>query len=179
MKRIKDFIYNFSDIFITLLVIALASGVILWRVQLIMGYSENIKTADTDKKIDIDFSDVDLTIDPDPEYDPSNPGEKDPADEPHPGEIDIENLVINENFTAYKSVYVSIPAGASFDKAVRLLASAFDELSAEQYATLYSLLWNRGVALGADTKIQIDTFAIEQGTNIDDMMNIICRGQLF
>lgn len=173
MRKIRDFIYNISDIFITLLVIALAAGVIFWRVQVIMGYSA--KAADSGNKpvIDIDFSNVDLNPIPAPNTPDGN--EQEGGNEDTPKTIDIKNLVIDESFKAYKTVYVSIPAGSSYDKAIRLLASAFEDLSNDQYAELYNQLWHAGISLDADTRIQIDTFTIPEGTDLEGMIRIICR----
>ena len=40
MKYIKDFFYNLSDLFIILLILAIAGGLIYWRVNIIMDYPE-------------------------------------------------------------------------------------------------------------------------------------------
>ena len=40
MKYIKDFFYNLSDLFIILLILAVAGGLIYWRVNVIMDYPE-------------------------------------------------------------------------------------------------------------------------------------------
>lgn len=192
MKRIKDFVYNFSDIFITLLVIAVAGAIIFWRVQIIMGYSSVTGPSKPSTDIDIDFSDIDLNVDPDPEYssghkddekeDPDKDEKEDPEgreEQSGPAASDISGLVVDRSFTAYKTVYVSIPLGATFENAVRRLASAFDDLNNEQYAALFNCLWERGTELGAEYMIQIDTFTIPEGTGIDEMLNIVCRNQLF
>ncbi|MBO4235660.1 MAG: hypothetical protein J5928_04380 [Firmicutes bacterium] len=40
MKYIKDFFYNLSDLFIIILILAIAGGLIYWRVGIIMDYPE-------------------------------------------------------------------------------------------------------------------------------------------
>ena len=79
MKKIKDFIYNFSDIFTAILVLALAGGIIVWRVQVIMGYSEMMAAEKKETQIDIDFADVDLDPIDKPDY---TDGEEEPVEEP-------------------------------------------------------------------------------------------------
>lgn len=40
MKHIRDFLYNWNDIFLAFLIIVLAGGLIFWRVGIIMEYPE-------------------------------------------------------------------------------------------------------------------------------------------
>lgn len=40
MKRIRDFLYNWNDIFLAFLIIVLAGALIFWRVSIIMDYPE-------------------------------------------------------------------------------------------------------------------------------------------
>ncbi len=42
MKRIKDFIYNASDILVASLILVVAIGVIIWRMQVILDYPAHI-----------------------------------------------------------------------------------------------------------------------------------------
>ncbi len=62
--KIKDFLYNFNDALVVLLIVALAGGIVVWRVDEIMAYPEYLarqqRTADS-RAEDIDFSGIDLT----------------------------------------------------------------------------------------------------------------------
>ncbi len=167
MKRIRDFIYNFSDIFTTLLILAIAGGIIFWRVQVIMGYSELVAANTPKTEIDIDFSDVDLTPTDAPQFsDGDNTGEENKEEDNTPA------VVIDENYKSTKSVAVAIPAGSDYSQAIRFVASAYG-FSDDDYFTFYNLLWNKGVAMGADYYIQIGTFTIPAGSTMEDMLNII------
>ena len=165
MKKIRDFIYNFSDIFTAVLVLALAAGIIFWRVQVIMGYSKLVAEEKPATEIDIDFSDVDLTPIDKPDYTEGEPAED---EEPEPE----APLVIDENFKSAKQVAVAIPAGASYSEAIRYVASAYG-FSDDDYFTFYNLLWNKGISMGADYRIQIGTFTIPAGSTLEQIIKII------
>ena len=167
MKKIRDFIYDFSDIFTTLIILAIAGAIIFWRVQVIMGYS-NMKTASEPKtEIDIDFSDVDLDPIEKPEIEETeNTGEE--GEQPE----EVQAAVIDENYKSTKQVAVAIPAGAGYSEAIRYVASAYG-FSDDDYFTFYNLLWNKGIAMGADYRIQIGTFTIPAGSSLEDMIKII------
>lgn len=172
MRKIRDFIYNFSDIFTTLLILAIAGTIIFWRVQIIMGYSELVAKEQSETNIDIDFTDVDLTPIDKPDYtegDPQQQGENvDGTDEPQ----EEVPEVIDENYKSKKQVAVAIPAGAGYSEAIRYVASAYG-FSDDDYFTFYNLLWNKGIDMGADYRIQIGTFTIPTGSSLEDMIKII------
>ena len=172
MRKIRDFIYNFSDIFTTLLILAIAGTIIFWRVQIIMGYSELVAKEQPETNIDIDFTDVDLTPIDKPDYtegDPQQQGENvDGTDEPQ----EEVPEVIDENYKSKKQVAVAIPAGAGYSEAIRYVASAYG-FSDDDYFTFYNLLWNKGIDMGADYRIQIGTFTIPAGSSLEDMIKII------
>ena len=41
MNRIKDFFHNVNDIILAIVIIAAAAGIIYWRVNIIMDYTES------------------------------------------------------------------------------------------------------------------------------------------
>jgi len=74
MKKIKDFIYDYNDVLIALLIVCAAGLIIFWRVNAVLDYSNYLTSKEDVKQIDIDFSGVDLTqeevdnqVDPEPE----------------------------------------------------------------------------------------------------------------
>ena len=113
--------------------------------------------------IDIDFSDVDLTPIEKPDY----------TDEEDENVVAVEEpVVIDENYRSTKQVAVAIPAGAGYSEAIRYVASAYG-FSDDDYFTFYNLLWNKGVEMGADYRIQIGTFTIPVGSSLEDMIKLI------
>ena len=169
MRKIRDFIYNFSDIFTTLLILAIAGGIIFWRVQVIMGYSDLVAKEKNETTIDIDFSDVDLTPIEKPDFsegDPQIPEENQTGEQQEPA------ITIDENFVSPKQVAVAIPAGSGYSQAIRFVAEAYG-FSDDDYFVFYQLLWDKGIALGADTYIQIGTFTIPAGTSLEGIIRII------
>ena len=167
MKKIRDFIYDFSDIFTTLIILAIAGAIIFWRVQVIMGYS-NMKTASEPKtEIDIDFSDVDLNPIEKPEIEETeNTGEE--GEQPE----EVQAAVIDENYKSTKQVAVAIPPGTGYSEAIRYVSSAYN-FSDDDYFTFYNLLWNKGRDMGVEQRIQIGTFTIPAGSSLEDMIKII------
>lgn len=169
MKKIRDFIYDFSDIFTTLLVIAIAGSIIFWRVQVIMGYSKTVEDKNP-TEIDIDFSDVDLTPieETDDDYiqgDVPQEGGEEVAPEP-------PKLVIDENFKSTKQVAVAINYGDGYTTAIRRVAQAY-EFTDDDYFVFYNLLWDKGIAMGADYCIMPGTFTIPAGSSLEDIIRTI------
>ena len=72
-KRIRDFIYDINDIFVALIILALAAGVIYWRSSSIVEYPKYLaEQSHTNTSADIDFSDIDLEPEHvDPNYNPN------------------------------------------------------------------------------------------------------------
>lgn len=60
MKKLKDIIYDYNDVLVALLIVAVAAGVIYWRVNVVMAYPKYAEAHGEQQEIDIDFSDVDL-----------------------------------------------------------------------------------------------------------------------
>ncbi|MBR0308272.1 MAG: hypothetical protein IJH92_05215 [Mogibacterium sp.] len=47
MRHIRNFIHNISDIVLAIIVIAIAAGIIFWRMQIILEYPETAVTDQT------------------------------------------------------------------------------------------------------------------------------------
>ena len=70
MKRLKDFIYDYNDVLVALLIVVVAGFIIFWRVNVVMNYAEYAGGTPI-KQIDINFADIDLNPeDVDPETNP-------------------------------------------------------------------------------------------------------------
>ena len=61
MKKIKDFFYDYNDVLVSILIVLVAAVVLFWRVNVVMNYAEYAETG-TVKHLDIDFSNIDLTL---------------------------------------------------------------------------------------------------------------------
>jgi len=59
MKKIKDFIYDYNDVLVALLIVVVAGFIIFWRVNVVMSYAD-VATGGDVQQIDIDFSNIDL-----------------------------------------------------------------------------------------------------------------------
>ncbi len=61
MNKIKDIIYDFNDIFVILLIIALTAGVLFWRIDRIMAYPEYLESQKGETlNLDTDLSGLSL-----------------------------------------------------------------------------------------------------------------------
>ena len=98
LKRIRDFIYDINDIFVALLILLVAAGIIFWRSTTIMAYPQYLAEKNPPANTaEVDFSDIDLTpedltpITDEPVLDPNTDengeqGQEDPNGQTQPGE---------------------------------------------------------------------------------------------
>ncbi len=63
MNKIKDIIYDFNDIFVILLIIALTAGVLFWRIDRIMAYPQYLE-AQKGEHLDLDTDVSGLNLKP-------------------------------------------------------------------------------------------------------------------
>ncbi len=104
-KKIRDFIYDINDIFVAIIILAVAAGIIYWRSTSIMAYPAYLAEKNNSNTIsDIDFSDIDLEptpVDPGYNYDPENQGSLVDPDNPDSPSIDTSDVPVpgNDNTT--------------------------------------------------------------------------------
>lgn len=84
MKKIKDFIYDYNDVLVALLIVAAAGIIIFWRVNAVMDYASYVANEPV-KNIDVNFEGIDLkpvdTEDQkDAEVEPERPDDPAPVD---------------------------------------------------------------------------------------------------
>ena len=60
MNKIKDIIYDFNDLFVVLLIIALTAGILVWRVDRIMAYPQYLETSSKEQELDFSMEGIDL-----------------------------------------------------------------------------------------------------------------------
>lgn len=178
MKKIKDLIYDFNDIFVALLIIAAAGAIIFWRVTDIMAYPDYLAGKAQTQTGDVDFTDVDLTPTTIDEFnetpDDISTEVTDPADTPQPdpqggGETpdapvdNPEPAVQTPEADAQGNYIVEIPKGSSAAGIAKILkekgiiddADAFMQTVEEMDATL---------------KMKYGTYSIPQGSTYREII---------
>ena len=182
MKKIKDLIYDYNDIFVALLIIALAGAIIVWRVTGIMAYPEYMAGKEQTQTGDVDFSDVDLTPGTVDEFN-ENPddittqppeegegqgegegegqGEQPPVDTPDDGgDKPDDRIDANGNFI------VEIPRGASAFGIAKILKE--QGVISDETAFLEKV-----TEMGAELKMKYGTYKIPQGSSAEEIINIL------
>ncbi|MBO4861811.1 MAG: hypothetical protein J5535_02800 [Firmicutes bacterium] len=62
LKRIRDFIYDINDIFVAIVILLAAAGIIVWRSTAIMAYPDYLAAKNpSSNNVNVDFSGIDLT----------------------------------------------------------------------------------------------------------------------
>ena len=62
LKKIRDFIYDINDIFVAIVILLAAAGIIIWRSTAIMAYPEYLADKNpSNETTNVDFSGIDLT----------------------------------------------------------------------------------------------------------------------
>ena len=65
LKKIRDFIYDINDIFVAIVILLAAAGIIVWRSTAIMAYPEYLAAKNpSSNTANVDFSGIDLTPEP-------------------------------------------------------------------------------------------------------------------
>ncbi|NMA93863.1 MAG: hypothetical protein GX975_04280 [Clostridiales bacterium] len=183
MKKIKDLIYDYNDILLALLIIAVAGAVIMWRVNEIMAYPAYLQGIAQDNPAkDVDFTGIDLTQHPvddfntDPEDinvdvppDGETPG-GDPSTEPvqDPNAENPGTPSSGEKFVTAKDIEVTIPRGSTGAQIAEILLKNGAIDSSENFIATAE-------AKKKATKLQAGTFKIPAGSTVEDVVNIIAR----
>ena len=179
MKKIKDLIYDFNDIFVAVLILAVAAVIILWRVSAIMAYSDYVDnhTAVASSQ-DVDLSDVDLTLEEVDEYN-DNPEEfnsdgtevqdtdavqDEGSEDTQTG--DVQETENQSQQTADGDFVVNIPSGSSCAKIGSILAEAGACSSADDFV-------NAVTEKGVENKLKAGTYTIPKGSSMNEIVNIL------
>ena len=173
MKKIKDLIYDYNDIFVALLIIAVAGAIILWRVTNIMAYPDYLAGKEQTQSGEVDFTDVDLTptnvdeFNENPEdIDTQTPeggesGEQTPADDPSQ-----EDPTQTAQTDADGNYIVEIPKGSSALGIARILKS--QGIISDEDAFMEKV-----EEMGATMKMKYGTYKIPQGSSAEEIINIL------
>lgn len=167
MKKLRDLIYDYNDIFVTLLIIAVAAAIIFWRVDGIMGYSQYLSSKSSGTEIDIDFEGVDLnpTVDDPIEIEKTNEGEDDPIED----EPIIINPVPDKNFSSNREVILTIPKGAGPAKIAGVVATTYGYEN-DDYKNFVTAFTDTAKELKLETKMHYGDFKIESGSTLADII---------
>ncbi|MBR5641466.1 MAG: endolytic transglycosylase MltG [Firmicutes bacterium] len=172
MKKIKDLIYDYNDIFVALLIIAVAGAIIFWRVTNIMAYPDYIADKGQTQTGEVDFSDVDLTptnvedFNEDPEDistqtpEEGQEGEQTPAVEPDGEENPSAKTDADGNYL------VEIPKGSSALGIAKILKE--QGIISDVDAFMEKL-----EEMGATMKLKYGNYKIPKGSSAEQIINIM------
>jgi len=173
MKKIKDLIYDYNDIFIAILIVILAGIIISWRISDIMAYPKYLAEQTAGEAVDnVDMSDIDLSleeiedINDNPEEIVTNPTTGSAIETPDPEEEPVTNE--EGEFITAKEASFTVPAGVSGTKISQLLYEAKLVESPQQFITAVA-------KKNAETKLMAGTFKIPAGSTVEDIVDILTR----
>ena len=170
MKKIRDFIYDYNDIFVALLIIAVAAIVIVWRVNSIMDYPNYVAEKGGNNPVqtaDVDLNDVDLTPSQVEENLNANPEDTSPEDGEEPGEgTEAPAETPAQTETPKPSGTFEVPKGSSADKVGDLLVQAGYISSKAEFMSAIS---------GKETRIKAGKFTIPEGSTAAQIADILTK----
>ena len=167
--KIKDLIYDFNDILVALLILAVAAGVITWKLADIMAYPEYLAqqagtvVASKPTEEPVDMSDVDLTIDDNVVA--INTEIDDISSEPEPAQTEPENT---QPTAPTGETKITIPAGSYASKIAQILFDAGLITSTDDFLKELT-------AEKADTKLKAGTFTIPAGSTMEEIIKILIK----
>ncbi len=176
MKKIKDLIYDYNDIFLALLIIAAAAAIIFWRVTDIMAYPKYLSAKEpAQQSANVDFSDVDLTQQNVEEFN-TNPGSVDsqtgeaqqgetaqqPEETGEPREGTGAAAITTEDVT------ITIPSGSAGSTIAQILVDA-------KVISTKDAFLNMVEEMGVAGRLKAGTFTIPAGSDLAEIIEIITR----
>ena len=167
MKKIKDFIYDYNDIVLAILIIVVAGAVIFWKVSDIMAYPSFAKAQQEAKQQEqtIDMDDIDLT--PIPVDTNVNPGTDEIGGEGSEGQTTPE---VTPEVTPQPKVdkKFEVKSGDYFSTAAKNLKTA--GLIEDSQAFIQTVK-----DLGLESKLQIGIFTIPAGATYEEIAHILTK----
>jgi hypothetical protein len=166
MKKLKDLIYDYNDIFVAILIVILAGVIISWRISDIMAYPKYLAEQTAGEISDnIDINDIDLSLD-DIENINDNPEDIVADPTPNPTVENPENEEIE--FVTAEDTSFTVPTGVSGTKIAQLLYEANLVESPQQFITAVA-------KKNAETKLMAGTFKIPAESTVEDIVAILTR----
>lgn len=182
MKKIKDLIYDFNDVFVALLIVVVAAGVLVWRINVVMDYPNQITSSNAGKQINVDFSDVDLNkenVDPivNPDYE-EHPITTEPAiveppvEQPITTEPAIEPVVDPPVEQPSVKNYTLV---ISRDNKNTNWGAVSNELKQQGIIKEDDNLGRKATELKLDGSLQLGTFELNSGMSLEEIVKIITK----
>ena len=177
MKKFKDLVYDYNDIFVAVLIVVIAGAIIFWRIGDIMVYPEYMAEIHAgEASDDLGLDDLDLTpeevedINENPEEFTSDPdaGQSGESGE-GAGEIpEDQETPTDEPFTTKAEVKFTVPVGVTGTKIAQLLYDKQLVESADAFVSAVS-------KINAETKLKAGTFTIPAGSTVEDIAALLTR----
>ena len=182
MKKLKDLIYDYNDVFVALIIVVLAAGVLVWRVNVVMDYPNQTASANHGKEIDVNFEDVNLNqedVDPivNPEYE-ENPITTGPAvveppvDNPPVDNPPVDNPPADNPPTPQVKTYT---LKISKDNKNTSWNAIGNELKKNGIIGENDNLGKTASELKLDGKLQLGTFELNSGMTLEEIVKIVTR----
>lgn len=171
MKKLKDLIYDYNDIFVAILIVILAGLIISWRISDIMAYPQYLakqNAGEITDNVDIDLSLTDVDdINDNPEDIVTDPTTDSGIDNP-PIEVPPTPPIEGGEFITAKDASFTVPTGVSSKAIAQLLYDANLVESPEHFNTAVA-------KKNAETKLKAGTFKIAAGSTVEDIIAILTR----
>lgn len=157
MEKIKNFLYDKSDLFVALLIVAIAGLVIWFGINNIMEPVTEDPTTKTTAQVTEETTTTDSGVD-------TNSDNSNAAD----NSTNAEDKKASENSGSPKEVKIIISAGETNDQvAEKLLVDKAISSKADFMAKLQEM--------GLETKVNQGTFTIPAGSSLEQICKIITR----
>ena len=174
-KKLKDFAYDYNDLFVATVILLIAGSIIFWRMGHISAYPKYLAALQAEKMQEEDpFLGIDLTPDQVDDIN-ENPDEitSDPND-PSGGEAgeeepdDPEPVDPAAPFKTKGDVSFTVPVGVAGSKIARLLYEQGLVESADAFLDAVAVK-------NAETRLKAGTFHIPAGSTVEDIVAILTR----
>ncbi len=161
MNKLKDLFYDFNDILVAAIIIAVAGLIISWRVGVIMSYPQYAAAKAKENSTAVDFSGVDLTPEPVEEFNAMPDDiQSEPAVDDQAADSGAQKATLDEN----GSYIVEIPKGSSAYGIAKLLKE-------QGIISNEDAFMEKAEEMGATLKMKYGTYRIPKGSSAEEIIN--------
>lgn len=153
MRAIRNFIYNFSDIFVAIIIIALAAFLIWTRIEIIMDYP----SSHSDKAV----AQVTAAADTEAADKNESTSQETPVSQ-------AETTPSESEAPAVEYIEVTIPSGSSTEVVAGILKQSNIITNTNDFT------W-QVKQMGVDGQILAGTHKIPKGSSMSDMIKVLCQ----
>ena len=178
VKRFKDLVYDYNDIVVALLIVAVAGAIIAWRIGVIADYPKYLAAIHAGQEQDPGFDDLDLTeietddnLNENPDEIETDPDVKTPAgpeSETEQSGGQTTPPVASGVFKTKNEAAFTVPAGVTASKIAQLLYDAHLVESKEAFLSAIA-------RANAETHLKAGTFTVPAGSTADDVVRILTK----